>query len=239
MTALAMAPPLKLGADIRVRLRKIGAEQQPLLVVDDVLDDAWAMIDAARSADFYAPPHTHYPGLNANLPESYYRTVVTALRGPIEAAFGLSSQAYLKYFGYFGLATTPADRAEPIQKIPHHDGPDPNRLAMIHYLCRAPYRGTGFFRHRTTGFESVDVERQGAYVAAAEAELARAIPMSYAGSDTADYEMIGEAELVFNRLVLYRGHVLHSALLEPEVGGSDPARGRLTANGFIEAARSG
>jgi hypothetical protein len=241
MTAAAAIAPLRLGAGIKVQLRRIGEEQQPLLVVDDVLADPWAMIDAARSAEFYTPEHTHYPGLNAPLPESYYHTVVTALRGPIEAAFGLSREVYLKYFGFFALATTRARDAEPIQKIPHHDAPDPGRLAMVHYLCRPPQDGTGFFRHRATGFESVDRTRHAAYVAAAQAELAQAgdEPTAYAGQDMANYEMIGRAELVFNRLILYRGHVLHSALLGANLGGADPARGRLTANGFIEAAGSG
>ena len=241
MTAVAAISPLLLGSGIKVQLRRIGEELQPLLIVDDVLDDPQAMIDAARTADFYVPEHTHYPGLNAPLPESYYRTMVTALRGPIEAAFGLSREVYLNYFGFFALATTRVEDAEPIQKIPHHDMPEPGRLAMVHYLCRAPYGGTGFFRHRATGFESVDQTRHAAYVAAAQAELAQAGEgrAAYAGRDMANYEMIGQADLVFNRLILYRGHVLHSALLGPNPGGADPAQGRLTANGFIEAARSG
>jgi hypothetical protein len=240
MTAVAARAPLLLGAGIKVQLRRIGAERQPLLIVDDVLDDPRALIEAARRAAFYTPPHTHYPGVNAPLPEAYYRTVVTALRGPIEAAFGLSQSVYLNYFGFFALATTPAADAEPIQKIPHHDCPDPDRLALVHYLCRAPHRGTGFFRHRATGFESVDETRQANYVAAAQAELAQAgAAAAYAGPNMATYDLIDQADLVFNRLIIYRSHVLHSALLGRGGGGGDPAAGRLTANGFIEAVRSG
>jgi hypothetical protein len=240
MTVAATVPPLLIGSRIRVQLHHIGEERQPLLIVDDVLDDPDAMIDAARAAEFYTPPHTHYPGLNANLPESYYRTVVTALRGPIEAAFGLRADAFLKYFGFFALATTPAVDAEPIQKIPHHDGPDPERLAMVHYLCRGDHGGTGFFRHKATGFESVDQARLGTYVAVAQAQLAAAGAGAavYAGRDTAHYELIGQADRVFNRLILYRNHVLHSALLGPRAGAADPSQGRLTANGFIEAVTS-
>ena len=239
MTVAAAVPPLLIGRRIRVELHHVGRERQPLLIVDDVLAEPEAMIDAAREADFYTPPHTHYPGLNAPLPESYYRTVVTALRGPIEAAFGLRGDAYLKYFGFFALATTPVREAEPIQKIPHHDGPDPQRLAMVHYLCRGDQGGTGFFRHKATGFESVDQTRHDAYVAVAQAQLAaRGLgAAAYAGPDMADYDLIGQADCVFNRLIVYRNHVLHSALLGPEPGGRDPGQGRLTANGFIEAVK--
>lgn len=237
MTVAVAVPPLLIGRQIRLQLHHVGEERQPLLVVDDVLDDPDAMIEAARAADFYSPPHTNYPGLNANLPEAYYRTVVTTLRGPIAAVFGLPAEALLKYFGFFALATTSARDAQPVQKIPHHDAPDPGRLAMVHYLCRGDHGGTGFFRHKATGFESVDHDRHATYVAIAQAQLAeRGVGTSaYAGDGMADYDLVHRVDCVFNRLIVYRGHVLHSALLAPEAGKADPAQGRLTANGFIEA----
>lgn len=238
MTLATAVKPLMLGPNISVRLRKIGQEQQPLLIVDDVLADPWAMVDAARAADFYRPPHTNYPGLNANLPEAYYRTVVTALRGPIEAAFGVSAKAVLKFFGFFALATTPASAATPVQTLPHLDGPDPNRLAMVHYFCQGDFGGTGFFRHTATGFESIDGARTDAYAAELETELAQE-RRSFARADTPGYALIDQAEAVFNRLILYRGHVLHAGLLDPAGGAADPATGRLTANGFIEAVDTG
>lgn len=238
MNSVAANRVLRLGRAIDVRLRHIGIERQPLMIVDHMLDDPQSMIDAARAAAFYVPEHTHYPGVNAPLPAAYYHSVVTALRGPIEAAFGLPRAAYLKYFGFFALATTGSNEAAPIQKIPHHDSPDPSRLAMVHYLCHGRCGGTGFFRHKKTGFESVDLGRQGMYVTAAAQELAEIgrTAATYAGPDTANYELIGQADLVFNRLIVYRGHVLHSALLESAAGSADPAKGRLTANGFIEVA---
>ena len=238
MTLATAVKPLMLGPNISVHLRKVGAEQQPLLVVDDVLADPWAMVDAARAAAFYRPPHTNYPGLNANLPEAYYRTVVTALRGPIEAAFGVSAKAVLKFFGFFALATTPVEAATPVQTLPHLDAPDPNRLAMVHYFCQGDFGGTGFFRHQATGFESVDASRTDAYAAALEAELAQE-RHAFAGAETLGYDLIDLAEPVFNRLIIYRGHVLHAGLLDPAGGAADPATGRLTANGFIEAADTG
>jgi hypothetical protein len=237
MSAAIANCALLLGRSISVRLQHIGAERQPLMIVDHVLEDPQAMIDAASAVAFYVPQHTNYPGINAPLPQSYYLTVVTALRGPIEAAFGLSRAAYLSYFGFFALATMSARDAQAIQKIPHRDSPDPNRLAMVHYLCRGPFGGTGFFRHKTTGFESVAADRQPIYEAAARSELAEeATPhLCYAGKQTRNYELIGQSDAVFNRLIVYRSHVLHSALLDEGAGSADPGSGRLTANGFIEA----
>lgn len=223
---------------IDIRLRRIGNEAQPLMVVDHMLADPYALIAAAERAAFYVPEHTKYPGLNAPLPEGYYQTVVTALRGPIEAVFGLPREAWVSFFGFFALAVTPADMAEPIQKIPHHDTVDPGRLAMVHYLCQGDFGGTGFFRHKSTGFETIDATRQAAYAAAAKPELEAASLKGYADAGTAHYELTGEAEMVFNRLVVYRTHMLHSGLLNRAPLSADPAKGRLTANGFIEVARA-
>jgi hypothetical protein len=105
---------------------------------------------------------------------------------------------------------------------------------MVHYLCRGEFGGTGFFRHRSTGFEFVDAAREHRYVSAARRELTAASDVGFASERTTNYELIGQSPAVFNRLIVYRSHVLHSALLDDEAGSSDPARGRLTANGFVE-----
>jgi hypothetical protein len=221
-----------------VRRVFMGDEQHPVMIVDHVLDQPDKLIEAACQATFYQPEHTNYPGLNAPVPLSYCHAVVNSLRGPIEAAFGLSRLASLKYFGFFAVATISAAQATSVQKIPHHDAPDPNRLALVHYLCGKPFGGTGFFRHKRTGYESVDRSREETYVTIARTELADVAHAGrFAGPDMANYEVIGHVDAVFNRLIVYRSHVFHSALLAPTGGSADPASGRLTANGFIETIR--
>lgn len=227
-----------LSPAIQVRRVFIGEERHPLMIVDQVLEQPQSLVEAARHAAFYQPEHTNYPGINAPLPLSYCQTVVNSLRGPIEAAFGVARSAYLKYFGFFALATASAAQAAPIQKIPHHDSPDPDRLALVHYLCNESFGGTGFFRHKRTGFESIDCRREETYVTAARQELAiGGSATTFAGADMANYELIGQVSAVFNRLIVYRSHVLHSALLGAAGASADPALGRLTANGFIETIR--
>lgn len=236
MSAAPRDVALLLGRTISVRLEHIGLERQPLMIVDNVLQDPQLMIDAARRAAFYAPEHTNYPGINARLPEAYYQPLITALRGPLEAAFELPRSAHLSYFGFFALATTSARDAQAIQRIPHRDSTNPQRLAMVHYLCRGAFGGTGFFRHCSTGFESVDAAREHIYVSAAKRELENTAAghAGFASERTMNYELIGQSPAVFNRLIVYRSHVLHSALLGEKAGSTDPARGRLTANGFVE-----
>jgi hypothetical protein len=233
-----MNPSLSLSPKIQVRRVFTGGEQHPLMIVDSVLDSPERMVHAARQASFYKPEHTNYPGLNAPLPLSYCHAVVGSLRGPIEAAFGLACSARLKYFGFFAVATLGAAQATAVQKIPHHDSPDPNRLALVHYFCDERFGGTGFFRHKQTGYESIDRVREQTYVPIARGELVDAEHAdAFAGPGMAYYELIGQVGAVFNRLIVYRSHVLHSALLATTGASSDPASGRLTANGFIETIR--
>lgn len=227
---------MQLNPAIRVGLHRFGSEGQPVMIVDHVLAEPGAMVEAAAKADFYAPPHTNYPGLNANVPESYYLTIIQALRQPLEAAFGLSRNAYLDYFGYFGLSTTSLAEAAPAHKLPHVDCYDPNRLAMVHYFCRQDgFGGTGFFRQQATGYESVDQGRAKHYVDTVMAERAQPglAEAGFPGSGMRHYDLIGEAENVFNRLIVYRSYALHAPLLAPEGASADPRMGRLTANGFI------
>ena len=220
---------------INLKVLRLGAEGQPVLVVDRVLARPQLMLDHAAAAAFYVPPHTHYPGVNANLPEGYYRTVIPALRQPLEAAFGLSRHSYLNYFGFLGLSTRAAADATPAQRFPHVDSYDPHRLAMVHYFCAETYGGTGFFRQRATGFESVGQDRAKPYVDAVMAERqeteGRAPAFPSGGMEL--YDLIGKAEVVFNRLIIYRSTLLHAPLLGEGGASAEPLQGRLTANGFI------
>jgi hypothetical protein len=227
--------PARIDPRIRVRLQRVGADAQPVLVVDNVLAEPEAMIDCAAGAQLYVPPHTNYPGFNANLPESYYRPVLTALRQPLEAAFGLSSRAYVNYFGFFGLSTRSAAEATLAQQFPHVDCYDPNRLAMVHYFCSADFGGTGFFRQQATGFESVDQARARRYVEAVMAERAQTASSApaFPAEGMQHYDLTGKVDVAFNRLIVYRSHVLHAPLLGSGGASPDPRRGRLTANGFI------
>ena len=231
--------PVILNANARVDLRRIGREGHPLLVIDEVLAQPEELIDEAKRATFSRPDHTRYPGLNAALPANYSQAIMMALRPMLERGFGIPRHLPLKFFGFFALATQAAEDLEPIQKVPHHDSPDPFRIAMVHYLCHNQKGGTGFFRHLATGFEGVDMKRRPFYAetAAAELEAGKDRLTHHVTTETPNFEMIDHADIVFNRLVVYRSHVLHAGLLDEATLSDDPATGRLTANSFIEVAR--
>jgi hypothetical protein len=212
----ATAIDIRLNPNARVKLRHIGFEQNPLLVIDDVLENADAMVEAAANAPWTPPNGTFYPGLNADLPVAYLRTLLPVLKPSFERAFGLKQDQAVVAYGFYALATWGLEQFGPLQRIPHFDQPNPMSLAMVHYLCKDQPGGTAFFRHRLSGFESIHAERRKGYM-----------------PNTPNYEMIDHVELRFNRLVIYRSNVLHCALFDGAKLSENPTVGRLTANSFF------
>ncbi len=213
----------------RVQLRHYGEEQQPLIVIDDLLLNPDDLIECAVHARFSAPDATYYPGLNTLLP---------VLRPSLMRAFGVGQSA-LTARAFFALSTKRAEEMVPLQKIPHYDQPDSRCLAMIHYLGRDQAGGTGFFRHIPSGFESIDSTRREAYMqqVATELEALGNTLTGYTGPRTPNYELLETVKPEFNRLVIYRSHVLHCALFDGARLTDDPRTGRLTANSFFTPTR--
>ena len=232
-------PPLRISADARMEMRRIGREGHPLLIIDNAISEPERLIESAAAAVFEKPDHTRYPGLNAPLPDYYGQGILNAVNPLLARGFGMPANLRKTMFGFLALATEAPEDLEPVQKVPHHDSPDPFRIALVHYFCKDMAGGTGFFRHKATGFEGVDARRRGDYVrhAAAELETTGGQLTRHVTDETPNYELIDFAELKFNRLIIYRSHVLHSGLLEGAHLTNDPRTGRLTANSFIDIVR--
>ncbi|MGN6209703.1 DUF6445 family protein [Asticcacaulis sp.] len=224
----------------RVQLRHYGEERNPLIVIDDVLLNPEQLVEAATQTPFSAPEATFYPGLNAPLPPAYLQTLLPILRPSLMRAFGIGDGRLLSR-AFFALSTLRAEEMQPLQKIPHYDQPDPHCLAMVHYLGRDQAGGTGFFRHIPSGFESVDRTRREAYMALVASELDTLGDRltGYTGPDTPNYELLETVAPKFNRVVIYRSHVLHCALFDGASLTDDPRTGRLTANSFFTPVRTG
>jgi hypothetical protein len=227
---------LRINPAARVDLRRMGREHNPLLVIDDILvdEDAEALAGHAAQLPWAPPETTYYPGLNAALPLAYLRTLAPALRPTFQRGFGLPADMRLNVYGFFALATWGLERFGPLQRIPHYDQPNPKALAMVHYLCKDQGGGTAFFRHRRTGYESIDAVRREAYMLSVADEIDRdgQLLTGFAGANTPNYEMIDHVEMRFNRVVLYQSHLLHCALFDGAHLSDDPKTGRLTANSF-------
>ena len=60
-------------------------------------------------------------------------------------------------------------------------------------------------------------------------------PARYCRGSDAHFELIHQVDYRPDRLLIYPGNLLHSGLIEPDRDlSADPARGRLTANLFLD-----
>ena len=110
------------------------------------------------------------------------------------------------------------------------------RIALVHYLGEEDGDGTAFFRHRATGFETIDRDRSALYFPQLDAELRiGGMPaQAYVHEDTRLFERIAGVEARFNRAAIYPSALLHSGAIRPDARlDADPATGRLTVTAFL------
>ena len=212
----------------------IGQERQPVIVIDDFVPNPAKLRAKAETLD-YQMMGRHYPGLRAEVEACDVDAYLTPVRDLIAEVFGFAEPAAVISAGYSIVTTRPAELT-PIQRLPHFDGFEAERVALLHYLDNAERGGTAFYRHRTTGYETISEERHAAYDAALRRDVARhGLPgAAYIRSSTPIYEQIARFEARPNRALIYRGHLLHCADLPPELDFTpDPRRARLTVNTFL------
>jgi hypothetical protein len=228
---------LRLHDQFRHEVVLVGLERTPVLMVDNLFSEPQALVDyAASQARFATDPQSFYPGPRAPMPAAYGLALRALLAPLIGKAFGLASSDVVHDKCDFSIVTTPPDRLHVLQRMPHIDNTNPRHFALLHYLCGPGYGGTSFYRHRRTGFETLDESRFPIYRAAVQQELASLgpPPASYPNGDSDMFERIASFEGRFNRLLVYRGRGLHCADIAPGfAGSSDPRTGRLTANAFF------
>jgi hypothetical protein len=225
------------SAKIHIEALQFGREQAPLLVIDALVADPDALLEYAQALDFRFTPRA-FPGIRALAPPAYQRLLLEVLKPAIGAYFGLPAERLRLGMCHYSIVTLQPTELSPLQRVPHVDSLQHNGLATIHYLFRKELGGTSFYRHRTTGFESIDASREHEYVATVKREFAgpdAPLP-AYINGDTALFEQIEAQPAVFNRMLVYKRNSLHSGSIPPDfVPDPNPATGRLSINSFIDA----
>ncbi len=215
-------------------VRQFGTSGQPVLVIDNFSGDPRAIVEiAAALAPFPGSSDTYYPGVRRHIKPAAAAAFAYAESVIEEAGPFLGDVFGFEWFDWieasFSMITAAPDALIPGQRIPHFDSTDPGYLAILHYLSDT--EGTAFYRQRVTGVEMVTPTNVDAVVEHARAAATQAEGY-FQGSD-AHYEQIGLIEGVADRLVLYRGALLHSGIVPPGATlSADPGTGRLTANLF-------
>jgi Family of unknown function (DUF6445) len=216
-----------------IRVDHIGREAVPIIVIDNFVARPELLAGDASMLGF-APMGPHYPGVRAVVPPALVKRFVDPLEGVIADVFGVRDCVVVD--ALYSLVTTMPDALTPIQRLPHFDGVEPERLALLHFLGRGENGGTAFYRHRSTGFERVTAARHPAYTQRLESEIStQGMPdPAYISGDTDLFEEIAVYEGMYNRALLYPSNVLHCARIPDGVPHTtNPDAGRLTVNTFL------
>ena len=217
-----------------IRVDHIGAEREPVVVIEGFSPHPARLIAEAEAADF-AQMGDYYPGVRAPVTPLYFEGLSAILTPVMREVFGVGERIVFNR-ALYSLANTPAERLTLAQRIPHIDTVEPGRIAILHYLSHTEHGGTAFYRHRSTGFETVSTARHRAYLDALAGDFGRhgEPEAAYIQGDTELFEQIARYDAVFNRALIYRSNLLHCAVLPDARALSDDVHvGRLTVASFL------
>jgi hypothetical protein len=204
-------------------------------VIEGACPDPQGLIEIAATRQDYSVRSLYYPGVRSSAPPEYAHATVARLRDLICTTFDLAGELVITD-STFSLVVTPPDKLVPFQRVPHFDSADQNRIAVLHYL--SDLGGTSFYRHRSTGTEIVTADIQEHYMRAVNTEV-RTVgmpPAQYVDGDTPLFERTARYDAVFNRMLIYRGSMLHSVNIpDGFVPDANPRTGRLSINTFLIA----
>ncbi len=233
---MVMPPVLEFAADAIPTVRQIGHEREPVVILDGATGWVEHLRDFAITRSAFAPAAgvgSVYPGLLGPAPVAYVDAMVRRVLPLIETYFTGTAVRPARARGNFSLVTTDPAALSEDQRVPHVDTADRLQFATVHFLSPGNADGTAFFRHRATGFETLDADRLSSYHAARANDPPP--PAGYCSDGGAAFEMIDAIAARPDRLLLYRANLLHSGRITriPDRA-TDPGAGRLTGNLFLQ-----
>lgn len=221
-----------------VCIRHIGHLNTPIITIDNFLNvEAEILRGIAVTTQFSKDPKDYYPGVRSALPIGYVSRLLDYLDPLIRRIYQIPEGFLTKpRQGCFSLVSQYGRELVPLQTLPHFDDANPLFFAVLHYLGKGRHGGTGFFRHRNTGFERIFPENEPSYFAKANQQntMSRIGEKSYQVTSNDCYELYHSVEYRTDRLVIYPSNLLHSILVDESLDvDPDPVTGRLTANLFL------
>jgi len=231
----------QLNSTMMTTLTLIGDEQIPILVIDNLVTSPELLIDLACTEEqddgIYQKNNDYYPGTRKASPGNYINQLNQLLPLMKTAFKCYGAERTEIILSAFSISTTPVEQLRPIQMLPHFDTPADDQFAMVHYLCESKHGGTSWYRHKSTGFESITHARQSSYrVQLKQQAIAAKLHErpEYIDGSTQLFKRIHAVEAKMNRAVIYPSNALHSGNVKPNLGlSAAPKQGRLTISSFI------
>jgi len=215
-------------------LHTVGDDQIKIVRVPRVFESPEAIVDGAATHQF-AHINPHYPGVRAEVGQSLLPALCQAVSELAAKHLGYARTSWIGQAWYSIVTHQPA-QLTPIQRLPHFDGFDPDQLAIMIYLNQTGHGGTGFYRQKSTGFETVTESRFPEYKTHLENGVRQTglPPARYISDGAPHFDRIADFGAAFNSMIVYPGIALHSGVIDNDLPlPANPQTGRLTINGFF------
>lgn len=223
-----------------VQILHMGEEKNKVICIDNFLADPGQLVNFAMTSTFTpyaaAAQRKGYPGVRTAAPVE----LGSALRGRVDAIvrkeYEIPAERSMKPLqDALCMLAVPEAELGPLQRIPHFDASSPFFFATLLFLCDEQHGGTGFYRHNSTEYEAITPDRAEHYLDVSYEELnSKRAERRYFSESNEFFTKVGFVPAAFNRLLIYRGNILHSANILSDVSiSTDPVVGRLTANIFF------
>ncbi|MDE2081058.1 MAG: hypothetical protein KGI90_06890 [Burkholderiales bacterium] len=219
------------------------ARDQHCVVIDELLARPEDLVDWACGQTFQPPRGVPYPGLLLPAPAALAQAVADCFAQHARGRIG--GRRTLEAAVRLAMVTLPPEALAPCQWQCHRDriAADPARVlfaASVLYLFRDPaLGGTSFYRPRLPPAEVERMVADSQQLGAAEFRARWGVAPGYMTGSNDHFERIAQVPAAWNRMILYDGGLFHSGDVEqPQRLSPDPARGRLTLNGFFTCTRA-
>ncbi len=219
------------------------APGREVLLFDDALKNPEALVELACAQHHALRPSAHnaYPGIMFPLDETIRDRATEFFSSMARSRFG--ARRVLHANVRLAMVTSPPNLLQARQTIPHCDSQTLEAhetiVASVLYLFHeVSLGGTSFFRAKRGELETRRLIHDSSTMDTAAFAAKHSIPTAYFKGSNDWFEHLATIPAKWNRLIFYDGGEFHSGSIEsPEDLSVDPAKGRLTLNGFFTCTR--
>jgi hypothetical protein len=217
---------------------RVGECPVAVTVADNVLLRPQQLAEFGLGLQFFEDDSNLYPGIRARLPAEFSRPFHAWLTNTLRCTGVLEESSYVhEDASFFSIVNKNRANLLPLQRIPHYDSTDPRVFAAVIYLFDRANSGTSFYRHRTTGYETIGDDNKDNYRIALNRNMKNLGPPAreYTNGSNAFFERTHSVDSAFNRIVIYSGNVLHAADIDGSLfTGNDNSQWRLTISSLVK-----